>query len=1057
MIDKNKDNINTNVEEEIEEKDENNQLEEEYEEVNEMNDEEGPIFSVAFDIQINEGSFILLVGKTEEQKLILRLVDKEDEAKPFYQNEFSLEELKEINSYFNIFNDENDAINCIIRHLNESDKEIEILDDNNIKLSLIINEEKNNTRVDFVLFKVSYVLEGEEEIQENEENIITNENNETEKMENKRSKEKILEEENDEGIEEVENENENGADYNNYDKIDHMEEPNLEYSEENLDKSDKKGGNNEKIPNNKRIINKEEIKKNIELYNNNSPIKSKNIQNENGLQTIIEETNENILTSPKSNKQISEQKKEIIVNKSNKNDKKKEEKKIPNKENITQETKISKVIEELKDNLDSLDGAMNYIEQEEDDEQEQNTNENEINKNKAGDFLIFKNEIMKTIDSISENFNSQLQKQNLYFDEMKKEIKELNDKKIKEIKNELNKKDNQLNDMKNLLNEKISKIEQNLNKTNEEIKKLNENLKNSISKEEQNKKDKNMPKYNNIFDIEKVKSELNSKLKEIEQKTNELKNEFNKNSRINDNLNVNIKSFLEKINIFDNRLKQNEVNMSSNYNSTNNNLSNLDNKIKAFETKIKNMESKKGDKDKKIILDKIFNLENKSKNFENKINDLENNNQVINQDKELYYKIENMEKIINEIKNKRKNEEYSELSDKVDDFINLAKTNENNFQNMLENLQKRINKCEKNFLRQINETKQDSKNQNEIFQKVTTDIVKINEESESQNVSNITNVKKIKKQKKKRNANNNNINNNEDDDSVKGKSTKNYKVIKNIEENPKSKKYMSQTYNRGNIISSHSVNKFSIKSRSPLDNNEIEYQTLTRPRSKSKDHKRNKEKQKENLSDNQLSKSKKYRDINPPIPKEYENSITESRIVEYDDFVFVENRIKEIYPKLGLDFNLVYRASEDGDKAVDFHNKCDKIGPNVTIIKTKKGYIFGGFTIKNWEHLKRDININKPNLGSASRDLRAFGFCVNIQKIYNNERPDEFAIWCNRNYGPTFKNNFFQIFDNCFKKGGYCSLKKNSHFGGQEYDYEITGGESKFAVEDIEVYEVQLQ
>ena len=143
------------------------------------------------------------------------------------------------------------------------------------------------------------------------------------------------------------------------------------------------------------------------------------------------------------------------------------------------------------------------------------------------------------------------------------------------------------------------------------------------------------------------------------------------------------------------------------------------------------------------------------------------------------------------------------------------------------------------------------------------------------------------------------------------------------------------------------MNKFSIKSSSPLDNNEIEYQTLTRPRSKSKDHKRNKGKQKENLSDNQLSKSKKYRDINPPIPKEYENSIMESRIVEYDDFVFVENRIKEIYPKLSIDFNLVYRASEDGDKAVDFHNKCDRIGPNVTIIKTKKGYIFGGFTIKN--------------------------------------------------------------------------------------------------------------
>ena len=1046
MTDHKNGNIDINLTEEIEEKDENNQMEEEYDEVNEMNEEDGPIFSVAFDIQINEGSFILLVGKTEEKKLILRLVDKEDEAKPFYQNEFSLEELKEINSYFNSYNDENDAINCIIKHLNESEKEIEIVDDNNIKLSLIISEE-NNTRADFALFKVSYVLEGEEEIQENNENNNTNENNEK-GIENKKIKDEILEEENDEGIEEIENET--GGDYNNYDKMEHMEEPNMEYSEENLEKSEKKKGNKEKLDN-KRNINKEEIKKNIELYDNTtSPIKNKNIQSENELQTIIEESNENILASPKLNKfnkQTSEQKKEIILNKPNKNNKIKEEEKTPKKENVSGETRISKVIEELKDNLDSLGGAMNYVEQDEEDEQEQITNENKNNINKKEEFVLFKNEIMKTINALSENLNTQLQKQNKYFDDIKKEIIEQNDKKIKEIKNELNKKDNKLNEIKNILSEKISKIEQSLNKSNEEIKKINEDLKNNVSKEEKNKNDREMTKYNNI-DGDKIKSEFNLKLKEIEQKLNEFKGEFNKNSRINDNVNENIKSFLGKINNIDNRLKQNEANISSNNSSINNNLNNLDNRINSFEAKIRNLESaKKSDKDKKIILDKIFNLENKSKNFENKINDLENNNQVIK-----------------EIKNEKKNiENNNDLIDKINDFINLTKTYENNFQNIenemkthennLENMQRRINKIEKHILKQKSETRQADKKQDEIFQKVTTDKIKINEEPIRQNLSKTINAKKIKKQKRNQIINNNMQNN--EDNSLKEKSTKNYRVIKNIEENKKTKKYMSQTYNRGNIISSHSVNKFSIKSSNPLEKNDTEYQVLTRPRSKSKDHKRNKEI--ENLSDSQLSKTKKYRDINPPIPKEYENSITESRIVEYDDFVFVENRIKEIFPKLSIDFNLVYRASEDGDKAIDFHNKCDKIGPNVTIIKTKKGYIFGGFTVKNWEHLKRDININKPNLGSASRDMKAFGFCVNIQKIYNNERPDEFAIWCNRSYGPTFKNNFFQIFDNCFKKGGYCSLRKNSHFGGQEYDYEISGGESKFTVEDIEVYEVQLQ
>jgi hypothetical protein len=213
---------------------------------------------------------------------------------------------------------------------------------------------------------------------------------------------------------------------------------------------------------------------------------------------------------------------------------------------------------------------------------------------------------------------------------------------------------------------------------------------------------------------------------------------------------------------------------------------------------------------------------------------------------------------------------------------------------------------------------------------------------------------------------------------------------------------------------------------------------------------------------NQLLKNQAgfYNRTNPNInlnmltdPKSYFNS----KIANYDDIIFLLDRLKDIHPKIkDVSFTLVYRASEDGDRAADFHQKCDKIGPNVVLIKTKRGNIFGGFTLKNWEHMPRDIDVNRPNLGSASRDSKAFGFSVNNQKIYNNERPTEFAIWCNRNYGPTFKNNLFQIFDCCMKKGGYCSIRSNSHFGGQQYDYEISGGESRFRVEDLEVFEVKF-
>ena len=150
-----------------------------------------------------------------------------------------------------------------------------------------------------------------------------------------------------------------------------------------------------------------------------------------------------------------------------------------------------------------------------------------------------------------------------------------------------------------------------------------------------------------------------------------------------------------------------------------------------------------------------------------------------------------------------------------------------------------------------------------------------------------------------------------------------------------------------------------------------------------------------------------------------ESNHIDSKIVKDNQIIFLINRIKEIHPKIkNVYFNLVYRATEDGDKASDFHCKCDKIGPNITLIKTRKGQVFGGFTIKNWEHMQKDIDVNKPNLGSATRDARAFGFSVSNQKIYNNEKPNEFAIWCNRKFGPTFKNNLFQILDSSLRKGG---------------------------------------
>ena len=50
--------------------------------------------------------------------------------------------------------------------------------------------------------------------------------------------------------------------------------------------------------------------------------------------------------------------------------------------------------------------------------------------------------------------------------------------------------------------------------------------------------------------------------------------------------------------------------------------------------------------------------------------------------------------------------------------------------------------------------------------------------------------------------------------------------------------------------------------------------------------------------------------------------------------------------------NLLYRGSRDGFLASDFHEKCNYKGETFAIIKSTKGYIFGGYTKINWDSTK---------------------------------------------------------------------------------------------------------
>ena len=67
------------------------------------------------------------------------------------------------------------------------------------------------------------------------------------------------------------------------------------------------------------------------------------------------------------------------------------------------------------------------------------------------------------------------------------------------------------------------------------------------------------------------------------------------------------------------------------------------------------------------------------------------------------------------------------------------------------------------------------------------------------------------------------------------------------------------------------------------------------------------------------------------------------------DIIHNSNELELITKKINVNnqkliLNLLYKASEDSDKAEAFHSKCDQAKSTIVLIETNKGKRFGGFT-----------------------------------------------------------------------------------------------------------------
>jgi hypothetical protein len=145
-------------------------------------------------------------------------------------------------------------------------------------------------------------------------------------------------------------------------------------------------------------------------------------------------------------------------------------------------------------------------------------------------------------------------------------------------------------------------------------------------------------------------------------------------------------------------------------------------------------------------------------------------------------------------------------------------------------------------------------------------------------------------------------------------------------------------------------------------------------------------------------------------------------------------------------FNLLFRASRDGDQSSVVHNKIDGKSNILIIVQTVKGLKFGGYT-----------QIGFDSSGSSKQDAQAFLFSIDKNKTYDNI-PYTNAIHCSANTCPYFYSstgNFNLEIPNSFFSNDGKTAKKNDCFYTTE-DYEINGCEENFRVKELEYFQVNF-
>eukprot|EP01132_Coremiostelium_polycephalum_P008092 gene8092-9958_t len=199
------------------------------------------------------------------------------------------------------------------------------------------------------------------------------------------------------------------------------------------------------------------------------------------------------------------------------------------------------------------------------------------------------------------------------------------------------------------------------------------------------------------------------------------------------------------------------------------------------------------------------------------------------------------------------------------------------------------------------------------------------------------------------------------------------------------------------------------------------------------------------LPDKESHKIELMKEINFYCLNEYLESTIEAKKERENQELFTKINEWGGFPS-NRKWKSIYQASKDGFSASTFHQKCNNKGPTITIIWSKTGNIFGGYTSLNW-----------TSSNTYQNDPQSFLFLLKNSRNQSMKFPyrtTPHSIYDNVSYGPTFGNGHdLHISDNSNTgSNSYTNMNNSYGFQNTTGDPYILSGSHKFSVDEIQVY-----